>query len=182
MCDALRAPSQTLDRVFYFTTLPNFNPSKMKRHQTYITALENSRVDAVYGRFGDAWEKCGGKCGEVYHTFAEKETDVNLACGMIYDAVKDETDAIYVLTGDSDQVPAIRTVRLLAPKAETVAVFPIRRPLEDMKRVAHRTIQLGCHHFTKNQFPNPLRLRSGRDLACPESWIKPAPTPSAPAA
>jgi len=182
LCDALRSRSQVLDAVLYFTSLPHFAPAKMKRHQTFIAALENSGVTVVYGRFGDEWETCGGSCGEVYHTYAEKETDVNIASRMIHDAAKGETEAVYVLTGDSDQVPAVKTVRLLAPNVETVAVFPIRRPLDDMKRVAHRTIQLGWHHFTNNPFPNPLRLRSGRDLPCPESWLRPAQASIGPSA
>ena len=179
MCDALRAPSQTLDKVLYFTALPHFAPAKMKRHQGYLTALDNSGVEIVHGRFGPAEAECLGSCHEIYQTYQEKQTDVNIASRMISDAVTGKADSIYVLTGDSDQVPAIETVRLLAPKVETVGVFPIRRPLDEMKRAAHRTIQLGWHHFTHNQFPNPLKLKSGKEIACPESWLRPPAVPSA---
>jgi len=175
LCNALRAPGQTLDKVFYFTALAHFSPGKVRRHQTFIAALEDSGVDVVYGRFGETSSRCRGTCGEVYQTYEEKETDVNIASRMILDAATDQADSVYLLTGDSDQIPAIKTVRLVAPRVETVAVFPIRRSLDEMKRVTHRTIQLGWSHFTRNQFANPLRLQSGRELACPESWLPPGP-------
>jgi uncharacterized LabA/DUF88 family protein len=172
LCDALKAPGHTLGGVVYFTALTQYAPAKMKRHQTFLTALENSGVDVVLGRFAPAIRECR-ECHRLYNSFEEKETDVNLASRMIYDAVKGLVDSVYLMTGDSDQIPAIETIQKLAPKVETVAVFSVNRHLAELKQIADRHIQLSWKHFVRNQFPNPLTLKSGREVHCPQKWLAP---------
>ena len=172
LCDALKAPGHTLEGVLYFTALTHYAPGKMKRQQTFLTALENSGVEVVHGRFAPTQRECM-ECYQLYNSFEEKETDINLASRMIRDAVKGLVDFVYLMTGDSDQIPAIKTAKELAPKVETVAVFSVRRHLAELKHVADRHIQLSWKHFVRNQFPNPLMLKSGREIQCPPSWLAP---------
>lgn len=40
----------------------------------------------------------------------EKETDVNIAVSMVVDAARNEVDRVLLVTGDQDQLPAIRAV------------------------------------------------------------------------
>jgi len=40
----------------------------------------------------------------------EKETDVNVAVSMVVDAARNEVDRLLLVTGDQDQLPAIRAV------------------------------------------------------------------------
>lgn len=172
LCDALKAPGHTLEGVVYFTALTHYAPAKMKRHQILLTALENSGVEVVWGRFSPTMRECM-ECHQVYNSFEEKETDVNLASRMIHDSVKGLVDSVYLMTGDSDQIPAIKTIKELAPKVETVAVFSVNRHLAELKNIADRHIQLSWKHFVRNQFPNPLMLKSGREVQCPPSWLAP---------
>ena len=60
------------------------------------------------------------------------------------------------MTGDSDQIPAIKALRALAPKKEVVAVFPVNRHSANLKNHSDRAIQLTWRHFANNQLANPF--------------------------
>jgi hypothetical protein len=124
----------------------------------------------ILGRFSPTEKKCG-RCNRVYETYEEKETDVNLSSRVVRDAVLGGHAALYLLTGDSDQVATIKTIHELQPGLEAVSVFPPRRRSAELKKVADRQIRLTMDHFLKNQLPNPIVLRSGAELRCPESWL-----------
>ncbi len=104
-----------------------------------------------------------------------KKTDVNISTRIVLDAVKGAHDTFYLMTGDSDQVPTIKAVRALAPQRTTVAVFSVNRHSADLKRHAHRCIQLDLNNFTRNQFPTVIALGEDRTLHCPPTWIPPTP-------
>lgn len=170
LCEALKAPGQDLASVCYFTSLTQWNRSKMLRHQTFISALEHTGVEVIYGRFAPTQKECT-LCGKMYPTHEEKETDVNISSRVIRDAVLGRFDSCYLLTGDSDQVATIKTVRELAPGREIVSVFSVNRHSAELKTQAYRQIQLSWKHFVRNQLPNPLILRPGAELQCPVSWV-----------
>ncbi len=173
LCRSLVAPGESLAVLKYFTALAHWNPEKVKRHQIFLAALENSGVKVVHGRFSPAKKLCQ-LCGKQYETFEEKETDVNIAAGLIRDGLENVYDVAYLMTGDSDQVPAIRALRALAPSKKLVAVFSVNRHSGNLKHLADRAIQLTWQNFAKSQFPSPLVLRSGRELYCPPSWRAPS--------
>jgi uncharacterized LabA/DUF88 family protein len=179
LCKALIAPGEDLTLVKYFTALTHWNPDKVRRHQTFLTALENTGVTVVYGRFSPTTRVCG-LCGKQYPTNEEKETDVNIASGIIRDGLEGAYDVAYLMTGDSDQAPTIKALRALSPGKKVVAVFSVNRHSAHLKNLADRAIQLTWRHFARNQFPNPVVLRSGKELHCPPSWLPPlsgAPSP-----
>ena len=172
MCAALKSPQQELGGVTYFTALANWNKGKVERHQTYLSALRATGVQVVLGRFSEVTRTCE-HCRGSYRTNEEKETDVNLSSRMITDAIRGQVDALYLVTGDSDQVPTVRAIRELASHCEVVAVFPLRRHSNELKEIASRHIQLGWHHFVRNQLANPVTLGPGRAIYCPPSWLPP---------
>ena len=51
--------------------------------------------------------KCGHKCGQS----EEKKTDVNIAVRLLTDVYDDRFDTAIVISGDSDLVPPIKSVR-----------------------------------------------------------------------
>lgn len=170
LCAALIAPGESLVSVKYFTALAHWNKERVKRHQLFITALESTGVKVIYGRFSPASRDCM-VCRQRYQTHEEKETDVNIAASFIRDGLENIYDVAYLMTGDSDQVPAIRTLRAVAPSKKLVAVFSVNRHSNNLKNLADRSIQLTWHNFAKTQLPNPVVLRSGRELHCPPSWM-----------
>jgi uncharacterized LabA/DUF88 family protein len=52
----------------------------------------------------------------IFTTFEEKETDVNLALKIFEDAFFDNYDRAIIISGDSDIIPVIATIRRLSKK------------------------------------------------------------------
>lgn len=165
-------PGDKLDRVLYFTTIAHFAPGKAKRHQRFIRAVENFGVQTIYGRFEENPRECKAVCRKAYMGWDEKRTDVNLATRVLTDSIGGDIEKVYILTGDSDQIPTIQAIRRLAPKVSVVPVFAPRRHSNDLARAAGRAgIDVGWATFRDCQLPNPVTPRPGVTIRCPEKWL-----------
>ena len=87
----------------------------MSRHQEYVKALEATGVTPILGHFKDKDRECF-KCGATWVAHEEKETDVSIRITMLNDAYKGKYDRAYLITRDSDLMPAIKMVRAEFPK------------------------------------------------------------------
>ena len=110
-----------------------------------------------------------GHMGQVYK-FEEKRTDVNLATEMLVDAALDRVDCLVLVSGDSDFVAAVKSVRDIFGK--TVLVFD---PSEE------KSIQLSMSASyykgiprdlpAKCQLPEAIPVgKKGRTIHRPISW------------
>jgi 6-hydroxy-3-succinoylpyridine 3-monooxygenase len=113
-------PRDQVDYVGYFTAAVDANhPSPSATHlrqQTYWNALRTLGVDIVEGRLERREKECRAHhCTHVgSRTFSapvEKMTDVNIALRMVLDAQRHTPDAICVVSGDTDLLPAMRWLR-----------------------------------------------------------------------
>ena len=169
-CEAIIEPGHTLERITYFTAVPPWNAGKARRHRTYLQALRSTGVRIVEGRFQETEGSCRGSCKEVFRIYEEKETDVNISSCVIDDAFNDVFDWVYLVTGDSDQVPTIEMVRRLKKGQKSYCVFPPRRHSADLKQRADRHKQLGRGPFLNSQFPVEMHLPGGVVIRCPATW------------
>lgn len=160
-----------LRRVLYFTSVPPWHSEKRSRHELYIEALQSTGVEVVRGRFQKDSQKCRAKCQELFDVYVEKLTDVNIATRMIEDAVLDRTDGLYLVTGDADQAPAIRALRVLAPEKPVHVIFPPRRHSAELQQVANSsTGPLGYRTLKRCVLPDEIILPGGRTIRKPPSW------------
>jgi uncharacterized LabA/DUF88 family protein len=95
----------------------------MSRHQEYVKALEASGVQAVMGHFKNKDRECK-KCGSQWTAHEEKETDVSIGITMLNDTYKNQYERAYLITRDSDLMPAIKMIREEFPNKEIIAVAP----------------------------------------------------------
>lgn len=160
----------------------------------YLKALRASpKVDIHMGRFQVRPVKCGvHACPAVgpreFGRPVEKRTDVAIASRMIEDAVEDHCDQIVLVSGDSDFVPAIETIRRLKPQISIVGYIPTlgsdhaRLVAEidgrktsnvpyatELRNACHRHNDLPVVAFLRSQLPNPLVI-DGEELRMPASW------------
>jgi uncharacterized LabA/DUF88 family protein len=166
----------TVEAVYYFSALAYYRekwkPGTVGRHKTYIRALESTGIQAELSRFKakDVDYKCA-KCGYrgtmVRHE--EKETDVAIAAKVIELAVAASADAIGVLSGDTDLVPAIRTARQLSVKPIYV-LFPVGRSNSAFAQIATQTFTLTEGHYQRHQFPDPVVVQGGGIVPKPLEW------------
>lgn len=116
-----------LAKVKYFTspvkTYPH-DPAAQDRQKLYLQALvAQGRVEVIHGFYTKnkallpaVDERCAeceaSKDGYVQvYKMEEKRSDVNLAIAMVTDAALNAADCFLLVTGDSDQVGTVETVR-----------------------------------------------------------------------
>ena len=168
-CRAICQAGDTLSDIFYFTAYATWNPAKVGRHKLFIRAQEHFGVKPIFGEFRRTTKNCR-KCGKTFDTFEEKETDVNIAIQLFEQAYRHTYDTAIVLSGDSDQLPALRAVRKNFPAKEFGVLIPPGRAAELLKKEAdfHRKIKF--KHLLTSKIPATIVLQDGSTLACPSAW------------
>lgn len=162
-------PGHALQQVVYFTSVPPWNEAKAARHEKYISALESTGVETVRGRFQRDEIICRGDCGQLFTRYVEKLTDVNIATRLLYDGVTSKYDWAYVVSGDADLAPAIRTLRAMAPQCRVRVLFPPRRHSTELTQVAHDNRPLGHRALKPHLFTDVINVK-GRTIVKPANW------------
>jgi uncharacterized LabA/DUF88 family protein len=156
-------------------------------HRLGRMALEDMAATASYaaqssGHPGKIQENV--KCGVVgcphpgskwFTVPEEKRTDVNIAVSMVDDAYQNACDHFVLMSGDSDLVPGLATVRRrFAAKSITVYV-PSRNPITaaavELRAAAQRARELPLLLLAKAQFPNSIPDGAGGTLNRPATWV-----------
>lgn len=100
----------TLEQVIYFSAFEmHKKPATVIRHKTYIEALKATGAIPKVARFKWKPRYCHG-CRRGYDGYEEKETDVAVAVMLLELFADDACDIVVLVTGDTDFLPAIRTV------------------------------------------------------------------------
>ena len=106
-----------VSEVNYFSALARHmefrNPGIVKRHETFIEALKNADVTVHLAAF-----KKTAKGHE------EKETDVAIAVALLELFHTDAADCAFIMSGDTDLMPALRAVRRMYPGAYSEGLGP----------------------------------------------------------
>ncbi len=129
-------PHQQVKNVFYFSAFATWLPGPYARHRAFVKALEAQGVRAVMGRFKEKDRRCSA-CGAQWKAHEEKETDVNLALYLLNEARKDGFDHAFVMSNDSDLVPAVKLVRAELPRKRIrILTPPGKRTSKDLVKAA----------------------------------------------
>ena len=124
LCDRLILPkSEKIIKIYYFSAFADWLPGPMRRHQEYVKALKATRVTCVMGHFKKKDRRCFS-CNATWTAHEEKETDVSIGITMLNDAYKNQYEKAYLVTRDSDLMPAVRMVLAEFPNKTIVAVAP----------------------------------------------------------
>jgi len=162
-----------LQKVYHFTAYPTWMADKTIRHKLYVQALKSTGVEIVLGAFRRRDLFCHADCKKRFQKWDEKETDVNIAVKLFQSAVRDEYDKAYIISGDSDLIPAIRAVKETFPAKQIGIIIPIGRPAELLKNVADFHMKMKEIHLQTSQFPDPLILSPTTSLSRPLKWGPP---------
>jgi len=159
----------TISDVFYFTALAVWNPDKVRRHKLFIQVQESFGVKPVYGEFRNVTKRCR-KCGQVYDTFEEKETDVNIAIKLFEQAALNIYDRAVILSGDSDQVPAIRAIKKNFPAKEVGVLIPPDGKAKLLKQEADFHFKVEYKQLSSSRLLDEITLACGMRIHCPTQW------------
>ncbi|MBC8183198.1 NYN domain-containing protein [candidate division KSB1 bacterium] len=158
-----------IENIYYFTALATWSQSKMKKHKTYIKALELKNIKTIYGEFRKN-EKFCPLCKRTYKTFEEKQTDVNIAIQLFELAFQDKYDTAIIISGDSDLIPSIQAVKTTFPNKNIGIVIPIGRRAELLKQTCDFHIKMKEKHLRPNIFKKEIDIGNNKKLICPPEW------------
>lgn len=162
-------PHQELVDVKYFTSRVANDPPKEKRQGTYLSALQHSQIQIIYGHFKSKPKSCQS-CGHSWKDNEEKMTDVNIAVHMTIDALNDKYDTAFLISGDSDLVPPIKAIHNNFPNKRVLVAFPPKRHNNSVKNVAKGSFIIGRSSLKAAQFPPTIQLQNGYILRKPKGW------------
>jgi uncharacterized LabA/DUF88 family protein len=168
--------SQGVEKILYFTAPTAWDADKVARHRILIRAFESTGAEIVYGKFKERDRKCPN-CGRYYKVREEKQTDVNIALTLFRMAYEKRFDQAVLLTGDSDQLPALRHVHQCFPGLRLVVLLPIGREAAELKIESDFYLRIKERTLAKCLFDERIRLADGTILECPPEWRKPFPPP-----
>ncbi len=157
------AHTEELVGVEYFTAFPNWPNSNAKklRHQQYVAAQRQMGVNITLGEFRSKPVDCQATCRRPFLVNVEKQTDTNIALSLI--SFADRFDKAILLTGDSDQVPAIKLLKRLYPEKKVAVLVPIGRGAKELQQVCDENFKMTENHLAASQLPNPLFImRDGK--------------------
>jgi NYN domain len=119
----IRPKTEHIVAINYFSAYADWLPAPKSRHQEYVKALAAVGVNCILGHFKRKDRVCFA-CKAKWVAHEEKETDVSIAITLLNDAYKGAYERAYLVTRDSDLLPAIKMVRAEFPAKEIVAVAP----------------------------------------------------------
>ncbi|MBS1261801.1 MAG: 6-hydroxy-3-succinoylpyridine 3-monooxygenase HspA [Calditrichaeota bacterium] len=175
LCLSLARNDEKINRIQYFTTLPDMPRAKRSRHRVYLDLLRNLslNVEIIYGKFTRMRKRCA-VCAEFNKYYVEKRTDVSIATRMVADAFTSNCDTLYLISGDSDLVPSVKHIQSKTNKF-VVSLFPPNRVSNDMKKHAGAYHGLTVNKLCQFVADNPHIKRNGKPLRKPESWKRVEP-------
>lgn len=159
----INADKETIVAVYYFSAIATWHPdvSKAQKHTKYIERLRQENVIPVLGRFKEKNLHCK-VCEQSYKTHEEKRTDVNVALKMVSEAVLNNYDTGILVSGDTDMIPAIETIRYLSLNKRIGVLFPLKRFSNELKEIADFSLRIKKDVLLDSLFESETS---------PEGWI-----------
>jgi|HubBroStandDraft_3_1064219.scaffolds.fasta_scaffold77392_2 hypothetical protein len=166
-------PADRIVAVRYFTALVRDDPAASSRQRTYLDALaahSGGTVEVVLGRYQSKSVACR-QCGNIWTSYEEKETDVNIAVSIVSDAAANASDIALIISADSDLCPAIRTARSLNPGRGMIAAFPPRRSSFEIRSLIRGAFTIGAVDLRNSLLPHAVAdLSTGPVHKRPGKW------------
>lgn len=162
-----------ISEIYYFSALAYHIEHKKagvtSRHKIYLRCLKDSDINVELHRFKKTPTVCG-KCNKVFNRSEEKETDVAIATRMLELLFLDKCDTIVLITGDTDIVPAVKTVQNLFPTKEIVFLMPYKRHNRELVTVVPRHFDISSKNYTNHQFNDPFITKKRKTISKPITW------------
>ena len=162
-----------LGSIHYYTALANHlqttDPGTRNRQLAHLRCLGATGVICEMSRFKRKDIRCRA-CGAITRRFEEKETDVAVAMKLTELLHTRTCDNAFLLSGDSDLVPAIRAARRLFPRAGLHVALPYGRASRELQSTAAQAVLLTKDDYLRHQLPDPFELPNGKRVAKPPKW------------
>ena len=103
--------------------------------------------------------------------FEEKETDVAIGVALLEIFHNSDADCVFIMSGDTDIMPALRAARRMYSGCRIGFAFPYRRQNNSLRDAADIHFRIRAHRYAKHILPNPVAASDGREIHCPSEWL-----------
>jgi uncharacterized LabA/DUF88 family protein len=142
--------------VVYFTALGRKQSVESDtRQRIFLGAMEATGVEVIRGKFDNRPVKCP-VCSETRPHPKEKMTDVAIAVQLLADAYEDRCDTAWLMSADSDLVPAVRYYQERFPAKKVVILPPRGRRSDELIAVADAKRDISRSRFAQAQLPTEV--------------------------
>lgn len=154
---------ESIVSIFYFSAIATWQPNqeKVQKHIKYIERLRRENIIPVLGKFKEKDIHCK-VCGSNFKSHEEKRTDVNVALKIVSEAVLNNYDTGILVSGDTDMIPAIETVRNLSLNKRIGVLFPLKRFSNELKEIADFNLRMKKDVLLDSLFEHET---------APEGWV-----------
>lgn len=163
-------PNQELIAVKYFSARPT-DVGKRKRQDAFFQAnKKNPKFKLILGKYLKKEIKCFS-CGNIIHTYEEKESDVRIATQIVADTLKHNCDVAIIVSADSDMIPAIEIAK--ETKSQVYIYFSPHQYSSNLDVLGHnRAIRMERYQqkFKNSLLPDKIELLDGYVLQKPKEW------------
>lgn len=159
--------------IKFFTARWKGKPESDEHHQNYFKALKATSGDLIkqyIGKFNRVEEKCP-VCHNTIYKQKEKHSDVNLALHMLMDAVNNEYDIAFLVSGDADFVPAIRMIKEEFEDIKIFVLFPPGLLNGEISAIVDYSLEITDKLLSKCQLPNNF-TSDGITYSKPVEWSR----------
>ena len=175
----LLEPGEVLATVKYFTARRRGPQDSNSRQTIYLGALTSySGVEVIYGKFAMRALRHCSYCGDILRCPGckhparrnqEKMTDVALGVNMVADAYEGLYEKAFLMSGDSDFIPAVKHVVGRLGK-EVIVTPPPGRRSDTLKRAASGVAHFPQGAFGRSQLPEVVTGDNGKEYRRPPEW------------
>lgn len=170
MCDRILRDCQRIPTtarvagVMYFTALAKHmeahSPGIVRRHEAFIEAQRAQGATLHLAEFKRTSER----------RHVEKETDVAISVALLELFHDNAADCVFIVSGDTDIMPAIRAARRMYPGQQVGVAFPYKRHNNILRDAVDVYFRIRARHYAKHILPNPVLAAGGREIHCPTEW------------
>jgi len=90
---------------------------------------------------------------------------------LLDDAYDDRFDVAIVISGDSDLVPPIESIRKRFPAKKLLVAFPPKRQSSELRRVADAAFRISNQTVRSSRQPATVVTSEGIALHAPSGWL-----------
>lgn len=161
--EQINPDKEEISGIFYFSAIATWlsDANKVSKHKKYISRLQQENVNIVLGKFKEKEIHCK-VCGSFFRAHEEKQTDVNIALKILEESVLDSFDTAILVSGDTDMIPAIMTMKRLFPGKRIGVVFPLGRKTLELSSVADFSRKISREQLRRCLFEPSL---------APDGWV-----------
>lgn len=170
-----------LNKVNYYTAEP-LSRDKRMRQTMFLDAnkkLNPGVFEVKYGSYSQRTLVCRGSCRESYKMPEEKGADVGVAVDLVADAILKKCDITVLISGDNDQIPALKLLQAHNPQHKILVFFPPHRNKNELHKYSYKQSHLisSMHLFESSVLEPIVKFSDGTFYMRPPEWPAP-PSPS----